>query len=141
MGAPINDKVEKLLELLFADKLVSGLQVVQSGSWLKHGTSSFNALTGEVSNEGGSEEVITMVLLPFQGGFSEPLSTGSSLPGSQETLATASGELKFVMLPLDRKVTDALKDQLRFNEMEYQIMRIQPVYLGNKVVLWEVIAQ
>ena len=60
MGAPINDKVEKLLELLFSDKLVSGLQVVQTAYWIRHGTSSFNAVTGEVTEEGGSEEELKM---------------------------------------------------------------------------------
>jgi hypothetical protein len=141
MGSPINQKVEKLLELLFSDKLISGLQVVQTASWISHGASTFNALTGEVTDEGGGEEEIKMVLLPFQGGFQEPMGIGSSLPGSQETLATATAELKFVMLPLEKEANQGLKDQLRFNEKVYQIMRVQPIWLGNKTVLWEVIAQ
>jgi len=136
MSAPINQKVERLVELLFEDKLIAGLQVVQRATWHHAGNSTFNALTGEVSQDSTSTEEISMVLLPYEQQGSDVVG-GNNFGNSQEKL-TSRSVLKFVMRPLDRSMMEGLRDQVQFGSALYSVTNIQEVWLGQKVVLWEV---
>jgi len=136
----INQKVQQLLDLLFEDRLISGLQVVQKGHWISEQTASFDARTGAVVRN-TSEEEIKLIILPFQGGFQEAMAAGSRLPTSTETLGVARGEVKFVMQPLEKEAHQALSDEIQLGNSRYQISAVQPIWLGEKVVLWEVVAR
>ena len=136
MSAPINKKVERLVELLFDDKLIAGLQVVQRATWHHAGTSTFNALTGEVSQDSVNSEEISLVMLPYQQQGTE-VNQGASFGSSQEKL-TGRSILSFVMRPLEKSMMTALHDQLQFGSSLYSVSGIKEVWLGEKVVLWEV---
>lgn len=136
MSAPINQKVERLVELLFEDKLIAGLQVVQRATWHHAGTSTFNALTGEVSQDSLNTEEITLVMLPYQQQGSE-VNQGSSFGNTQEKI-TGRSVLTFVMRPLNKPLMTALHDQLQFGTALYSVSQVQEVWLGQKVVLWQV---
>jgi hypothetical protein len=136
VSAPINQKVEQLVKLLFEDKLIAGLQVVQKGTWHHAGESSFNALTGEVTQDSTNTEEVSLVLLPYEQQGSE--APGGNNFGKTQELITSRSTLKFVMRPLEKTMMEALHDQLHFGSALYSVAQVQEVWLGQKVVLWQV---
>lgn len=120
----INQTVEKLVNDLFADKLVAGLEATQKVSWETKSGSEYDPLTGEVSAETSDIEI--------------PVIVGDFKSSEKETL-NVNDELVLQMQPLENRTSkEALADSFLFDNRKYSVKSIEAIRLGRKVMLWKV---
>jgi len=129
----INATVQRIVDDLFADKLIRGLEATEKIKWIVKDNLAYDPLTGEVSQNENETEI--------------PVITGdmqSSFPGAvknSETLGTlqATDDLVLQMQPLENRTSkQALADYFIHEDREYAVKRIDVIRLGNKPMLWKV---
>ncbi len=128
----INATVQRIVDDLFADQLVKGLEATEKIRWIVKDSLGYNPTTGEVSANESEREI--------------PVITGdmqSSFPGAVKNNDTNSLQVTddFVlqMQPLqDRTSKQALSDYFVHEDREYAVKKIDVIRLGSKPMLWKV---
>ena len=129
----INATVQRLVDDLFADKLVAGLEATEKITWKVRETTGYSPMTGEVTSTESSQE-ISVITGDFQAGFP----SGISASESGNSLG-AIDEMTLQMQPLpDRTSKQALGDSFLYNDKEYAVKTIDVIRLGSRPMLWKV---
>lgn len=137
----LNAKVSGIVDKLFADKLVAGLQLVQQATWITSGSSSFNASTGAVVSQESSQTVNIIMLPDKTTGSRDRLGT-TALPVGAEFREFNMASITFVMKPIANKtIPQALRDEIEIYSTRYQIRNVSSSYLGSQEMVWEVTAK
>ncbi len=124
----INATVQKLVDDLFADQLVKGLQATEKITWMVRDKTGYDPLTGEVSNDESQLEVPVII-------------GAGELKQSDERSLAADDDMILQMQPLDGRTSKkALADSFYHEDREYAVKRIEVVRLGGKPMLWKVMA-
>jgi len=130
----INATVQRLVDDLFANKLVSGFEATEKITWKVRENSGYSPMTGEVTMTSTDHE-ISVITGDFQAGFPSGISAsddGNSL--------NAIDEIVLQMQPLeDRSSREALSDSFVYNDKEYAVKTIDVIRLGSRPMLWKVV--
>ena len=120
----INATVQKLVDDLFADQLVKGLEVTEDITWIVKDKAGYDPKTGEVSQDRTETQI--------------PAITRDINNTEGETLRV-SDELVIQVQPLDGRTSkQALADSFIHDEREYTVKSVEVVRLGKKPMLWKV---
>ena len=124
----INATVQKLVDNLFADQLIKGLEATEKVTWIVREDSTYDPLSGEVTSSERRMEI--------------PVITGSGALSSTDDRSLMGDDKLFLqMQPLeDRTSREALSDAVLHEDREYAVNKIDVVRLGNKPMLWKVSA-
>ena len=137
----LNTKVASIVDKLFADKLVAGLQLVQQAKWITSSTSSFDAATGAVVSAETTTD-INIILLPEKTSGSRDRLGTTNLPTGAEFREFNMASITFVMKPISGKtIPQALRDEIEVYNTRYQVRNVSSSYLGNQEMVWEVTAK
>ena len=124
----INATVQRLVDNLFADQLIKGLEATEKVTWIVREDSAYDPLSGEVTSSERRMEI--------------PVITGSGALSSTDDRSLMGDDKLFLqMQPLeDRTSREALSDAVLHEDREYAVNKIDVVRLGNKPMLWKVSA-
>lgn len=124
----INATVQRLVDNLFADQLIKGLEATEKVTWIVREDSTYDPLSGEVTSSERRMEI--------------PVITGSGALSSTDDRSLMGDDKLFLqMQPLeDRTSREALSDAVLHEDREYAVNKIDVVRLGNKPMLWKVSA-
>lgn len=124
----INATVQRLVDNLFADQLIKGLEATEKVTWIVREDSTYDPLSGEVTSSERRMEI--------------PVITGSGALSSTDDRSMMGDDKLFLqMQPLeDRTSREALSDAVLHEDREYAVNKIDVVRLGNKPMLWKVSA-
>ena len=120
----INATVQKIVDDLFADQLVKGLEATEQITWIIKNKTGYDPKTGEASQETQERQLpaITRDIMNME---------GKSL--------RVNDELVIQMQPLeDRTSKQALSDSFVHDDREYAVKSVEVVRLGKKPMLWKV---
>ena len=122
----INATVQRLVDDLFSDQLVKGLQATEVVTWIIRDGSAYDPMTGEVTNTETRMDI--------------PVITGSDALSSGDDRSLMGGDELFLqMQPLENRTSrEALSDAVLHEDREYAVNKIDVVRLGNKPMLWKV---
>jgi hypothetical protein len=130
----INATVQRLVDDLFADKLVAGLEATEKITWKSRETTGYSPMTGEVSSTITDTEV-AVITGDMQSGFPSGVSaseTGNSLG--------AADEVVLQMQPMEgRNTREALGDSFVYHGKEYAVKNVEVIRLGSRPMLWKVV--
>ena len=120
----VNATVQRIVDDLFADRLIKGLEATEKIEWVIKDTQGYDPLTGEVSQTETKRE-IPAITTDIENTEGKSLQTGD--------------ELVIQMQPLDGRTSkEALADYFIHEDREYAVKRIDVVRLGSKPMLWKV---
>ena len=120
----INATVQKIVDDLFADQLIKGLEATEQITWIIKNKTGYDPRTGEAAQEIQERQLpaITRDIMNME---------GKSL--------RVNDELVIQMQPLeDRTSKQALSDSFVHDDREYAVKSVEVVRLGKKPMLWKV---
>lgn len=120
----INATVQKIVDDLFADQLIKGLEATEQITWIIKNKTGYDPKTGEAAQEIQERQLpaITRDIMNME---------GKSL--------RVNDELVIQMQPLeDRTSKQALSDSFVHDDREYAVKSVEVVRLGKKPMLWKV---
>jgi hypothetical protein len=130
----LNATIQRLVDDLFADKLISGFQATEKITWKVRTTEGYSPISGEVTMSEVAQEIAVITGDP-DSGFPSAVSASESGGG-----LGAEDEVVLQMQPLaDRTSKEALGDSFLFNGKEYAVKNVDVIRLANKPMLWKVI--
>jgi hypothetical protein len=120
----INATVQRIVDDLFADQLIKGLEATEQITWIIKDKTGYDPKTGEASQEIQERQLpaITRDIMNME---------GKSL--------RVNDELVIQMQPLeDRTSKQALSDSFVHDDREYAVKSVEVVRLGKRPMLWKV---
>ena len=120
----INATVQRIVDDLFADQLIKGLEATEQITWVAKDKAGYDPKTGEAS-QGIQERQI-------------PAITRDIMNNEGKSLRVVD-ELTIQIQPLeDRTSKQALADSFIHDDREYTVKSVEVVRLGRKPMLWKV---
>jgi hypothetical protein len=129
----LNATVQRLVDDLFADKLVAGLEATEKITWVSKDSAGYSPVTGEVTQSESHQE-ISVITGDFQASFPSGISSGDR----RDSLAGEDG-MTLQMQPLEGRTSkQALADSFIHEERTYSVKSVDVIRLGNRPMLWKV---
>jgi len=120
----INATVQRIVDDLFADKLIKGLEATEEITWIIKDKIGYDPKTGEASQEIQERRL--------------PAITRDIMNNEGKSLRVVD-DLTIQMQPLeDRTSKQALADSFIHDNREYTVKSVEVVRLGKKPMLWKV---
>jgi hypothetical protein len=120
----VNATVQRIVDDLFADRLIKGLEATEKIEWVIRDHEGYNPLTGEVT-QNESRQSLPAITTDISNTEGKSLQMGD--------------ELVIQMQPLDGRTSkQALADSFVHAGQEYSVKGIDVVRLGSKPMLWKV---
>ena len=120
----INATVQRIVDDLFADQLIKGLEATERITWISKNKTGYDPLTGEISQDSSQQEI--------------PVIT-TDVTGQEGDKLKLGDDLVIQMQPLNGRTSkEAMADSFIHEDREYAVKGIDVVRLGSKPMLWKV---
>lgn len=131
----VNATVQRIVDDLFSDQLVRGLEATEKVTWKVKEKISYDPLTGEVDHDESSMEIPIIA-----GNFNRSFPAANDLADTSRSGSLAADEgFVFQMQPLETRTSkQALADSVIHDGIEYMIKSIEVVRLGTRPMIWKV---
>lgn len=131
----INATVQRIVDDLFADQLVTGLEATQKATWVSKTNQGYDPETGEVTLESNEQEINIIA-----GDLNKSFPAANNQADTSRAGALSSDEsFVFQMQPLEGRTSkEALSDSLVHEGVEYMIKSVEVIRLGSRPMLWKV---